>query len=1417
MKKILLLILSVIMTLSFSMFAFAACEDSHTHTWGEWKYNGDGTHTRTCSGDATHKETKNCVGDRNCATCGAKLPYKDAANESVGDYVPDVVVTDLYFVAGTVQMTLGTSKNTMPQGIVAGEEVVFTSSNPDVATVDATSGMVYAVKEGQSTITVTNAGRQASYLVNVTLGGMAPQIYFESLNSTDLTVALGEQLNLKPIIKFAGDYYDDIEVEYTNATPLVGTIDADGVFNSASIGTTEITVKVSWRDVVANELTCTLVVSVISDTHFVLNDGRANVVELYLTESHGGIDYITEQVVNVLAFEGKTEKDVELEIIDNEDGVVTFDSTTNTITAAKAGTAILRASFVAADASTVTKDFAILVKKPLAVYSEKIENFSTAFGVLPTDKIFGYETTIVEAYQNDRELQVEDGKVFDIRVSSLYSTNDIELVVYDDKCGYVLDVESYYAYITTPEEFIEVFKNTFTADLAVIPQTGAPLDMRRDYALKEGYIVLAKDIDMAGYTLDNAVVINGNGGSRTFYINNVIYTGTFDGQGHIVKNLTFTAENKYGLFGTMKGANVKNVAFDNVTFETGARELSVIGYEIQSAACYIENVYIKVSQLSNAETGEYNAALMWETTMTSLNLSNVIVEMPNITNDTEMIERGGALFGNGRTSIPASMKNVYVITNQKNISAYASTTGDADSYIWLAKGDDNHLPEIGTNAASETNIRQRRYVYNGESFKTISVEGVGSGSIGLITRYDSYINMYQAGNDYSAFPSYYWDKTNGIPVFKGIEFGEEYAYIYDDEITVNAEDVTTLRLFSNILTNNVVWTSSDESVATVDNGVLNIIKTGTTTITVSLNDGQIVDSCVVNVVLSGALEIVVDDLNYYTGDEYRWANIFVNNEWDFDPKLIYANTTYTENDELVTFTYEISDSELGTFDEYGVFTANEKVGSGIVTISVTIYGETKTYQFEIRVTSPVSISINGVEDTAYPEIDLFTVAEWSGETYVNTCDFVVAATLGGVEYQANIVSSNENIVKYENGKLIAQPIIGYQGEAIISVTVIENGVEICREVKVIVTKPSVESDAANGATFSIGDGMFYDEEAKEFYSAARLFTDFGEITGASQGDEVLEIEENKILGVELNDFTGEGKVTLSICNVYGGYTITCKAYNKVIITAEEFRAIFWTDNSDVTGAYILGNDIVELGGATGYFTTTSESKYAFTGLLDGNGYKIDGFINEVTAHGLFANLKNATIKNLAITNVTSTKNGYNTGIFGSNNLGENTKIENVYIEITSLPELNHAKFGALFFNLTKSSGKKVALNDVVIVMPTAIYDATKGYGGSILAPAMVNGINLQSGGNKNSRIEATNVVAITGTQFVAVHGKNKVAWVAENDANLVNDENGAYYSYKYTGVTNGIFRYDDLAGAVAAEKTQVGSWTITAEGIVKAS
>lgn len=66
----------------------------HTHVWGAWISNGDGTHTRTCAKDSSHTETNACSGgiatcqnSAMCAVCNTAYGAKDMTNHTGGTEV----------------------------------------------------------------------------------------------------------------------------------------------------------------------------------------------------------------------------------------------------------------------------------------------------------------------------------------------------------------------------------------------------------------------------------------------------------------------------------------------------------------------------------------------------------------------------------------------------------------------------------------------------------------------------------------------------------------------------------------------------------------------------------------------------------------------------------------------------------------------------------------------------------------------------------------------------------------------------------------------------------------------------------------------------------------------------------------------------------------------------------------------------------------------------------------------------------------------------------------------------------------------------------------------------------------------------------------------------------------------------------
>ncbi|WP_394969699.1 Ig-like domain-containing protein [Candidatus Allofournierella merdipullorum] len=117
----------------------------------------------------------------------------------------------------------------------------------------------------------------------------------------------------------------------------------------------------------------------------------------------------------------------------------------------------------------------------------------------------------------------------------------------------------------------------------------------------------------------------------------------------------------------------------------------------------------------------------------------------------------------------------------------------------------------------------------------------------------------------------------------------------------------------------LVWSSSDEAVATVDEtGKVTAVGAGTAEITVALEDGNISSTCEVKVVVPAEGVTAPETLNLEVNGE---------NTAQLDVKATPEDATD------VTFTYESSNPEVATVDENGVVTA---VANGEADITVTM-------------------------------------------------------------------------------------------------------------------------------------------------------------------------------------------------------------------------------------------------------------------------------------------------------------------------------------------------------------------------------------------------------------------------------------------------------------------------------------------------
>ena len=121
-----------------------------------------------------------------------------------------------------------------------------------------------------------------------------------------------------------------------------------------------------------------------------------------------------------------------------------------------------------------------------------------------------------------------------------------------------------------------------------------------------GYFVLANDIDFENTALTlpawvqypaHSLAWNDN----TIYGSSAFFAGTFDGMGHKIKNYNTGSESdggRYGLFGKIKNAAVKNVIFEDVVY-TGKEFVNVLAFMAESSK--FENITINVKSCAAPE------------------------------------------------------------------------------------------------------------------------------------------------------------------------------------------------------------------------------------------------------------------------------------------------------------------------------------------------------------------------------------------------------------------------------------------------------------------------------------------------------------------------------------------------------------------------------------------------------------------------------------------------------------------------------------------------------------------------------------------------------------------------------------------------------------------------------------------------
>lgn len=243
-----------------------------------------------------------------------------------------------------------------------------------------------------------------------------------------------------------------------------------------------------------------------------------------------------------------------------------------------------------------------------------------------------------------------------------------------------------------------------------------------------------------------------------------------------------------------------------------------------------------------------------------------------------------------------------------------------------------------------------------------------------------------------------------------------------NNISIKVSETATLNITvlpENTTNKEVVWTSSDESVATVENGVVTAIKVGVATITVTTTDGtNLSASCEVTVNSNGC-EFVAEDIKTLHDRVVELPVYLVNDSeisaFQFDVYLPEGITIDIDEDEEYGMTLSAdratSSHTVSTFKQsngtiryacYSTKSAAFKGESGTLlftiplTIAKDIEGEFNVQIKDIILSSPSALGYNNPDMNIVVTVEKYDLGDSNGDGIINVLDVVstVNATLG---------------------------------------------------------------------------------------------------------------------------------------------------------------------------------------------------------------------------------------------------------------------------------------------------------------------------------------------------------------------------------------------------------------------------------------
>ncbi|MBQ7912356.1 MAG: Ig-like domain-containing protein, partial [Clostridia bacterium] len=424
------------------------------------------------------------------------------------------------------------------------------------------------------------------------------------------------------------------------------------------------------------------------------------------------------------------------------------------------------------------------------------------------------------------------------------------------------------------------------------------------------------------------------------------------------------------------------------------------------------------------------------------------------------------------------------------------------------------------------------------------------------------------------------------------------------------------------------WSSSDESVVKVVDGVVTAYKAGSATVTATAGD------------LTASCEITVA--------EATETPVFAN----LDESLTLIKGTSEELD--FSLTYKGEAFEMATVS---VTTESDKISVSENVVTAVEYGEatlTVTATVNGEAVATATVTVNVVEfGTLIVDLPENKLQLWIGQEGYALSN--ITAQINGVNVENpefTVVSNDENVVVLADGKLTPVAV----GETAVTVSFTTEMATYDTTITVTVSKQQVVKSV----------NFFVQGDAGK--------------TSAETGNAVIDLSATEIdlstvskviCEEEEVEFSFEG-ANITLVNAYGGYklytlvtpmvdyVIDGMVYGYSVSTAEEL--LEWRKNMASWKAYtVLMNDI-DLGGVV-----LEEGVFQLKGGLDGRGYTVSNFTYSETSGFFYYINAGAEVRNIQFVNAVQDCTGQEegkaviVGLFGNNLMGT---VENVLVKTT---------------------------------------------------------------------------------------------------------------------------------------------------------